>query len=53
MDDKSVWKERIELPEEPMPGWWGRRIAEWVGGDNGRVSLSDELPPRREVFSLC
>ena len=63
MEERSVWKERIEEAEEPIPGGWGSFIAEWVGGDIGfattaslfafvvvivfRVSVVDDARPSR------
>jgi len=38
MEERSVWKERIEDAEEPIPGVCGRFTAEWEGGDIGLVS---------------
>jgi len=42
MEERSVWKERIEEEAEPIPWVCGRFRAEWVAGDTGFVSsLSD------------
>ena len=38
MEDRSVWKERIEEAEDPIPGMCGRFMAEWEGGDIGLTS---------------